>query len=102
MITHSVFFKLKFPKGSLEERKFLGAAAKLASIPEVRNFRTLLQLSSKNNFDYGLTMDFDRRDDYDSYSQHPDHVAFVDTFWAGYVADFMEIDYVEADLTELL
>ncbi|WP_086541975.1 Dabb family protein [Algoriphagus antarcticus] len=95
MLTHSVFFKLKFPKGSLEEGEFLQGAAKLASIRHVRNFRSVSQLSSKNDFDYGLTMEFDSQEHYDSYSQHPDHVRFVENFWGKYVADFMEIDYEE-------
>jgi len=95
MLTHSVFFKLKFPNGSSEEGEFLCAAAKLSSIPYVLNFRSLRQLSSKNKFDYGLTMDFDSQEQYNRYSHHADHVAFVETFWAKYVADFMEIDYEE-------
>lgn len=95
MLTHSVFFKLKFPIGSLEEGEFLCAAAKLSSIPHVLNFRSLRQISSKNIFDYGVTMDFDSQEHYDSYSDHADHVAFVETFWAKCVGDFMEIDYEE-------
>lgn len=95
MLTHSVFFQLKFPKESSEEYEFLQAAAKLASIPGVRKLRTLRQLSSKNSFDYGLTMDFDSQEEYHVYSAHPDHVTFVETYWEKYVAKFMEIDYEE-------
>ena len=95
MLTHSVFFQLKFPKGSVEEHDFLQAAAKLAFIPGVRKLRTLRQLSSKNSFDYGLTMDFDSQEEYNDYSGHPDHVTFVETYWEKYVAKFMEIDYEE-------
>lgn len=97
MLTHTVFFTLKFPKGSVEQHEFLHAAAKLDSIPGVQNFKSLRQLSSKNDFDYGLTMDFETQEYYDSYSQHPDHTTFVETFWGKYVADFMEIDYVQMD-----
>ncbi|MEB2786150.1 Dabb family protein [Algoriphagus persicinus] len=95
MLTHSVFFKLKFPKGSAEEREFLQGTAKLASIPGVKNFRVLRQLSAKNKFDYGLSMEFENQDQYDNYNQHPDHVIFVETCWAKYVVDFMEIDFEE-------
>ncbi|PZX53495.1 stress responsive alpha/beta barrel protein [Algoriphagus ratkowskyi] len=80
MLTHSVFFKLKFPQGSSEEREFLQAAAKLASIAGVQNFKSLRQLSSKNNFDYGLTMDFQSQEAYESYNKHPDHMTFVANF----------------------
>ena len=95
MLTHSVFFKLKFPKGSVEEHDFFHAAAKLAAIPGVENFKSLRQLSSKNDFDFGLMMDFKSQEDYVSYSEHSDHVAFVANFWGQNVADFMEIDYEE-------
>ncbi|WP_339867161.1 Dabb family protein [uncultured Algoriphagus sp.] len=95
MLTHSVFFKLKFPKGSSEELEFLRAAAKLEKIPGVQNFRPLRQLSSKNDFDYGLTMDFDGQEEYDSYNQHPEHREFVNANWGKCVANFMEIDYEE-------
>ncbi|MEB2775940.1 Dabb family protein [Algoriphagus sp. D3-2-R+10] len=95
MLTHSVFFKLKFPKGSAEEGEFLQGAAKLASIPDVKNFRVLRQLSAKNKFDYGLSMEFENQDQYNNYNQHPEHVIFVETYWAQNVDDFMEIDFEE-------
>lgn len=95
MLTHAVFFTLNFPKDSLEEVEFLQAAAKLTSIPNVVNFRTLLQCSKKNKFEYGLTMEFATQQHYESYNQHADHINFVNTYWADYVADFMEIDYVD-------
>lgn len=93
MITHSVFFKLKFPKGSKEETTFLTAAAKLSTLPGVINFATLKQTSTKNDFDYGLTMEFENQEDYGAYNIHSEHVRFVDTYWEAYVEKFMEIDH---------
>lgn len=49
--------------------------------------------AKKNNFDYGFSMEFDSVDAYEAYNQHPDHVAFVETFWKKDVADFLEVDY---------
>lgn len=93
MIRHTVVFKLKHAAGSQAELDFLRAAAKLADIPTVRNFECLRQVSQKNIFDYGLSMEFASPQDYQSYNTHPEHVNFVQTRWIPEVTDFMEIDY---------
>ena len=95
MITHSVFFKLKHPKGSAEEKTFLNAAIALSSIPGVVNFQCVNEVSKSNKFDYGLTMEFGDQKSYDDYSAHPDHVKFVEELWVKNVEDFLEIDYVK-------
>ncbi|MBE9463409.1 Dabb family protein [Dyadobacter subterraneus] len=95
MITHSVFFKLKHPKGSAEEKTFLNAAIELSSIPGVNNFQCVQKVGKSNKFDYGLTMEFDDQKSYDEYSAHPDHVQFVEQLWLKNVDDFLEIDYVQ-------
>jgi hypothetical protein len=93
MIRHTVAFKLKHPAGSAAEQEFLEAARRLAAIPTVRNFEALRQTGQKNNFDFGLSMEFSSAADYQSYNQHPDHVHFVQTRWLPEVADFLELDY---------
>jgi len=93
MIRHTVIFKLKYPKGSPEESKFLNAAAKLSSIPGVYNFESLRQTSRKNDYDFGLSMEFRTLKSYEEYNQHPDHTKFVETYWVKYVEKFLEIDY---------
>jgi hypothetical protein len=93
MIRHSVIFKLKYPKNSREEQEFLHAAIKLADIPGVQNFECLKQTSKKNNFDFGLSMEFANQKLYDEYTNHPDHAQFIQKYWLKYVEDFLEIDY---------
>ncbi|PXX26518.1 Dabb family protein [Arenibacter sp. ARW7G5Y1] len=93
MIQHTVVLKLKYPKGSPEEKEFLAAAAKLALIPGVHNFQSLRQIGKKNDFDYGLSMEFDNMAAYSAYNIHPDHNRFVATYWAKYVEKFLELDY---------
>jgi hypothetical protein len=93
-IRHTVFFVLKHAPGSQEEADFLAAARKLADIPTVNKFRCLKEVSPKNNFTFGLTMEFADQAAYDTYNKHPDHVKFVEEVWMKEVADFMEIDYV--------
>ncbi|HTV69884.1 MAG TPA: Dabb family protein [Rhizobiaceae bacterium] len=93
MIRHTVVFTLKHAKGSAEEAAFLKAADILAKIPGVENFEKLRQVSPKNNYAFGFSMEFADQRAYDGYNIHPDHVAFVRDRWVPEVADFMEIDY---------
>lgn len=94
MITHSVFFNLKWPTGSREEAAFLEKATELSSIATVRNFKCVREISPKNKFAFGLTMQFDDRSGYDFYNESPDHKDFVEKVWMPEVKDYIEIDYV--------
>jgi hypothetical protein len=93
MIRHTVVFKLKHAAGSQAEGDFLQSARKLAGIPTVRKFECLRQISKKNSYDFGLSMEFASPRDYQIYNNHPDHVHFVQTRWIPEVVDFLEIDY---------
>ena len=97
MIRHTVAFKLKHPAASESETAFLKAAKVLIAIPTVRNFECLRQVSTKNNFDFGFSMEFETQADYEAYNVHPDHVDFVETRWKPEVLDFLELDYVPFD-----
>ncbi len=81
MMRHSVIFKLKVAKNSQEEKGFFIAAKKLAGIPGVQKFECLIQTSKKNKFDFGLSMQFASQKLYDEYSNHPDHVQFIQQYW---------------------
>ena len=94
MIRHTVVFSLRHPAGSPEEADFLDGALVLAEIPTVRNFERLQQVSPKNGFRFGFSMEFDDQAGYDAYNKDPDHVRFVRDRWQTEVADFTEIDYV--------
>lgn len=97
MITHTVYFKLIHEKGSDEEKLFIRQALDLGAIPTVHNLRCVQEVSPKNNFDFGLIMQFEDQEAYDTYNNHPDHVSFVENVWQKEVAEFMEIDYVPSD-----
>ena len=94
MIRHTVVFKLKHASGSAAEADFLAAAQVLATIPSVHQFERLHQVSRKNGFDFGFSMEFDSQQGYEAYNAHPEHVRFVETRWKNEVTDFLEIDYV--------
>jgi hypothetical protein len=93
MIRHTVVFKLKHAPGSQAELDFLQSARKLAGIPTVKKFECLRQISKKNSYAFGLSMEFASARDYQIYNEHPDHVQFVQTRWIPEVVDFLEIDY---------
>ena len=97
-IRHTVVFQLKHERGSAKENAFLNAAKKLADIPGVEKFECLKQISKKNKFAFGLSMEFADQQAYDRYNNHPDHTAFVQTRWLNEVEDFMEIDYKVIEL----
>ena len=93
MIRHTVVFRLKHAKGSKEEKAFLAAADVLASIPGVEKFEKLRQVSTKNGYAFGFSMEFADAPAYQGYNDHPEHVRFVNERWLPEVEEFMEIDY---------
>ena len=93
MITHTVFFTLIYPLDSVEEHKFFKAAAELSQIEGVLNFKSLRQTGKKNNYDFGLSMEFNNSEIYEQYNRHPLHMQFIENHWIPAVTDFIEIDY---------
>lgn len=93
MIRHTVVFTLVHAAGSAEEASFLEAARVLDAIPGVERFEQLRQVSPKNAYAFGFSMEFADQAAYTAYNEHPDHVAFVAERWVPEVTDFLEIDY---------
>lgn len=94
MIRHSVAFTLRHESGSAKEAAFLSDAQVLGGIPGVQKFERLRQVSPKNDFAFGFSMEFADEAAYRGYNDHPDHVAFVRERWVPEVESFLEIDYV--------
>ena len=92
-IRHTVSFRLAHPAGSDEEQSFLAAAGRLAAIPGVEAFELLAEISPKNEYRFGISMEFADRSAYDGYNEHHDHVRFVEERWLSEVSDFLELDY---------
>ena len=98
MIIHTVAFKTRHEVGSAEEKEFLRAGKALGKLPMVKNFKCYRQVSKKNDFEYGFSMEFKSQFEYDAYNDHPQHVEFVETRWKPEVVKFLEIDYVIHDI----
>lgn len=94
MIRHTVIFSLKHAAGSAAEAAFLRDAKVLGDIPGVHKLEQLRQVSPKNDYAFGFSMEFDDQAAYTAYNEHPLHVAFVRDRWVPEVAKFLEIDYV--------
>ncbi len=88
MIRHTVVFRLKHGKDSAAETAFLKAADVLATIPGVEKFEKLRQVSAKNDFHFGFSMEFKNQAAYDGYNNHADHTAFVQGRWIPEVEAF--------------
>jgi Stress responsive A/B Barrel Domain len=96
-IRHTVAFRLK---EDVEEDDFLAAAAQLAALPGVEEFEILRETSPKNDYAFGISMEFAGQAAYDGYNEHPEHVQFVQERWLVEVDDFLEIDYVRGPIEE--
>ena len=94
-IRHTVVFTLVHPTGTVAEREFLQAARELATIPGVEAFELLAEISSKNDYRFGISMEFADRTAYDRYNEHPAHSRFVQERWLSEVSDFLELDYAD-------
>jgi quinol monooxygenase YgiN len=91
-VRHSVVFRLVHPERSQAEADFLAAMAALGAIAGVEDFELMREVSPKNAYRFGLTMEFADQAAYEAYNAHPDHVGFVSSRWTSEVADFLEID----------
>ncbi len=65
----------------------------LEKIPGVEKFEQLKQVSKKNDYRFGFSMEFADQKAYTAYDKHPKHVNFVQDRWNREVESFLEIDY---------
>jgi hypothetical protein len=93
-IRHAGILKFKSTVSEQTKWNFFLELKALAEIPGVQDLEISKQISAKNRFEYAFSMVFDSQAIYDAYSNHPQHDAFVQTWWIPNVEDFMEIDTV--------
>lgn len=94
-IRHTVAFTLSHARGSKEERQFLEDGNRILSvISGVERFEVLRQVSVKNPYAFGFSMEFADQSAYNIYNEHTDHVHFVEERWKKEVVDFLEADFI--------
>lgn len=94
-IHHSAYFVFNDSLSSDDTELFFTEIKKLAAIPGVIGFKVVNEISPKNSYNYGVTMEFENQEAYQAYNSHPMHVDFVQNYWLKMVKDFMEIDCQE-------
>ena len=97
-IRHAGLLKFKTDVTAEEKQAFFKALQDLEQIGGVQKMEISKQISSKNKFEFGFSMEFADESIYKAYNIHPLHNAFVQNYWLKYVADFMEIDTVLFEL----
>ncbi len=66
---HMVIFCLKYELNSIEAENFLGDGHDLLTqIPGVEDFKVFNQISLKNDYDYGFSMEFSSQEAYQFYN----------------------------------
>ena len=80
-------------QGFEEEQTSSPPPSRLAEIPGIESFDVPREVSPKNGFRFGLSMEFADQAAYDGYNEHPAHVAFVQERWPPEVTDFLEVDH---------
>lgn len=94
MIHHSVVFTFRSSIDEEAKQQFFIASNKLAAIEGVEDFKCHKQVSPKNKYQFGISMDFASEALYKQYNDHPMHTKFIQENWLPCVDDFMEIDYL--------
>ena len=92
-LRHTVALTLHHDEGSPEEASFLDALRALGEIEGVEAYEVVREVSAKNDYRFGVVMEFADRAAYDAYDADPRHVAFVRDRWVPEVAAFLEIDH---------
>jgi hypothetical protein len=93
-VRHMVIFTLNHPEGSQLVEDFLKESQSiLSSISTVNQFLSFKQTSIKCDYDYGFSMDFNTKEDYEYYLNHPSHLDYVKNRWLPNVGEFLEIDF---------
>ncbi len=89
-----VMFCLKHDKGSIEEKKFLqDSESILGSIPGVKNFEVLRQISSDIDYDFGIAVEFDNKVAYEKFNTYSTHVKYGEQRWTKEVVRFMKMEF---------
>ncbi len=75
-----IAFKDDFDTAELAEME-TGFASLSAIVPGIRRFQYGPDMNlEETGFDYALVIDFDGPDDWRAYREHPQHVAFAQTY----------------------
>lgn len=101
MLIHSVSFSLKEGFSKQEKMDFFLAALRLQEISHVEHFACLKQVSTKNPYDFAISMEFESEEFYQQYNNHPEHLQFMQHYWLKFIREFQEADFTSFSMEDL-
>ena len=81
MIMHTHVFSLRYPSGSAEEKAFLAEAHNIAGFYGVKNFKVWRQIASQTQGEFGISMEFDTKEEFEEYMKDRPHLDFAFARW---------------------
>lgn len=81
MFRHTIAFRLRHARGSLQEKAFLRDAKVLAEIPGIGRFEQLRQTSPADDFHFMFALTFESQDAFELFRVHPKYRQFYDERW---------------------
>lgn len=97
-IHHLLIFNLKSNTSESEQQSFFEGMNAISSLSGISNFGIAKQINPNTKFKYVLSMDFDSKENYQTFIKHPKNQEFVQAFWLKMVEDFLVIDTEKGDL----
>ncbi|BCO39226.1 hypothetical protein MINTM001_03650 [Mycobacterium paraintracellulare] len=97
MIRHIVLFRWNEDASTEDRDRTVSAFRELAGVVPGRDLYVGSDVAGRGSFDWGLTCDFDSRDEVHAYSVHPAHQAAISTYIKPYVQPAMEVLDFEFD-----
>lgn len=97
MIRHIVLFRWNEDASTEDRDKTVTAFRELAGVVPGRDLQVGSDIAGRGTFDWGLSCDFESKDEAQAYTVHPAHQAAISTYIKPYVQSTMEVLDFEYD-----
>jgi hypothetical protein len=97
MIRHIVLFRWNEDASTEARDETITAFRELAGVVPGRDLQVGTDIAGRGSFDWGLTCDFESKDEVQAYSAHPAHQAAISTYIKSHVQPAMEVLDFEFD-----
>ena len=95
MLRHVVGVNLNYEKDDSRVKEFFGAAKKLlASLPQVKAYTHYVVENIECGYQYGFVLDFESKETWMEYNEHPDNLKFSEEYWDKDVASYLFFNFV--------
>ena len=98
MLRHAVGVNLNYEKDDPRVKEFFRAAKKmLATIPQVKCYTHYVVENPECGYQYGFALDFESKEAWLEYNEHPDQVKFSEEYWNDGTASYLFFNFVPFD-----